>query len=109
MIAAGNTGPDAGSVGTPGAADAALTVAAVDDQDEIASFSSRGPRFGDKAMKPDIAAPGVNIVAARAAGTTMGTPACRASSSRPAFRNRCSGSRRRCGQAGPPLRRPGPS
>ncbi|MDP5310215.1 S8 family serine peptidase [Streptomyces poriferorum] len=55
VIAAGNTGPDAGTVGTPGAADAALTVAAVDDQDEIASFSSRGPRFGDGAMKPDIA------------------------------------------------------
>ncbi|WP_329204578.1 S8 family serine peptidase [Streptomyces sp. NBC_00683] len=75
VIAAGNTGPDAGTVGTPGAADAALTVAAVDDQDKIASFSSRGPRFGDKAMKPDIAAPGVNIVAARAAGTAMGAPA----------------------------------
>lgn len=74
VIAAGNTGPDAGTVGTPGAADAALTVAAVDGQDKIAPFSSRGPRFGDTAMKPDISAPGVNIVAARAAGTGMGTP-----------------------------------
>ncbi|WP_329117424.1 S8 family serine peptidase [Streptomyces sp. NBC_01465] len=74
VIAAGNSGPDATTLGTPGSADAALTVAAVDKQDKIAPFSSRGPRFGDNALKPDIAAPGVNIVAARAAGTAMGTP-----------------------------------
>ncbi|MEU9094826.1 S8 family serine peptidase [Streptomyces sp. NPDC048428] len=74
VVAAGNVGPNPSTVGTPGAADAALTVAAVDKQDRIASFSSRGPRFGDNALKPDIAAPGVDIVAARAAGTSMGTP-----------------------------------
>ncbi|WP_406295986.1 S8 family serine peptidase [Streptomyces sp. NBC_00624] len=74
VIAAGNTGPGAPTIGSPGAADAALTVAAVDKQDNLASFSSRGPRLGDEALKPDIAAPGVNIVAARAAGTSMGAP-----------------------------------
>ncbi|MFD4948887.1 S8 family serine peptidase [Streptomyces sp. NPDC058409] len=74
VVAAGNTGPNATTIGSPGSADAALTVAAVDKQDKIASFSSRGPRLGDNALKPDIAAPGVDIVAARAAGTTMGTP-----------------------------------
>ncbi|MFE5914291.1 S8 family serine peptidase [Streptomyces wedmorensis] len=74
VVAAGNSGPGASTIGSPGSADAALTVAAVDAQDKIAPFSSRGPRFGDKAMKPDIAGPGVNIVAARGAGTTMGTP-----------------------------------
>ncbi|NGO74135.1 S8 family serine peptidase [Streptomyces sp. YC504] len=74
VIAAGNTGPDATTIGSPGSADAALTVAAVDRQDKIASFSSRGPRAGDNMLKPDIAAPGVNIVAARAAGTSMGSP-----------------------------------
>ena len=73
VIAAGNSGPSAQTVGSPGAADAALTVAAVDSDDQIASFSSRGPRTGDGALKPDIAAPGVNIVAARAAGTDLGT------------------------------------
>ena len=71
VIAAGNTGPGAQTVGTPGSADAALTVAAVDRTDAVASFSSRGPRLGDYAVKPDIAAPGVNIAAARAAGTSM--------------------------------------
>jgi len=73
VVAAGNRGPAARTVGTPAAADEALAVAAVDKLDEMASFSSRGPRVGDDAPKPDIAAPGVGIVAARAAGTAMGT------------------------------------
>ncbi|WP_234389091.1 S8 family serine peptidase [Streptomyces sp. AS58] len=75
VVAAGNTGGRGEmTVGSPGAADAALTVGAVDRDDSLAAFSSRGPRFGDKAIKPDITAPGVGIVAARAAGTTMGVP-----------------------------------
>ncbi|MEE1807250.1 S8 family peptidase [Streptomyces sp. BE133] len=74
VIAAGNSGPDPETVGSPGAADEALTVAAVDKSDQMASFSSRGPRVGDGAAKPDIAAPGVAIVAARAKGTKMGKP-----------------------------------
>ncbi|MFD9543774.1 S8 family serine peptidase [Streptomyces sp. NPDC060022] len=75
VIAAGNDGRKGEStLGTPGAADAALTVGAVDKSDALADFSSRGPRLGDMAMKPEITAPGVGIVAARAAGTTMGTP-----------------------------------
>ncbi|MGC5007903.1 S8 family peptidase [Streptomyces sp. DT203] len=74
VIAAGNAGPGESTLGTPGAADAALTVGAVDKSDALADFSSRGPRLGDMAIKPEITAPGVNIVAARAAGTTMGTP-----------------------------------
>ncbi|SCG75233.1 S8 family peptidase [Micromonospora inositola] len=73
VIAAGNSG-EAGTVGTPGAASAALTVGAVDRDDNLADFSSRGPRLGDNGLKPEITAPGVGIVAARAAGTTMGTP-----------------------------------
>ncbi|MGW1709223.1 S8 family peptidase [Streptomyces sp. NPDC002206] len=74
VIAAGNSGPGRYTVGTPGAADAALTVGAVDRDDSLAPFSSRGPRFGDDAVKPDVTAPGVGIVAARAAGTTLGDP-----------------------------------
>ncbi|MFF1742815.1 S8 family serine peptidase, partial [Streptomyces mirabilis] len=74
VIAAGNTGPSDETVGTPGIADSALTVGAVDKSDHLASFSSRGPRPGDSAVKPEITAPGVNITAARASGTSMGTP-----------------------------------
>jgi subtilisin family serine protease len=73
VVAAGNTGPKAESVGSPGAADLALTVGAVDKHDEPAAFSSRGPRIGDGAIKPEITAPGVDIVAARAAGTSLGS------------------------------------
>ncbi|MGP4012958.1 S8 family serine peptidase [Streptomyces sp. 4N124] len=73
VIAAGNNGRDgASTVGSPGAADSALTVGAVDRDDSLAAFSSRGPRAGDGAVKPDVTAPGVGIVAARAVGTTEG-------------------------------------
>ena len=74
VVASGNAGPYEQSVGTPGIADSALTVGAVDKSDKLAAFSSRGPRLGDFAVKPEITAPGVSITAARAAGTTMGTP-----------------------------------
>lgn len=75
VVAGGNSGElGPGNVGTPGAADAALTVGAVDKNDDLAGFSSRGPRRGDHAVKPELTAPGVAIVAARAAGTAMGTP-----------------------------------
>src|SRR5690606_17207596 len=47
VVAAGNSGPADRSVGAPGAADAALTVGAVDASDQLADFSSRGPRLGD--------------------------------------------------------------
>ncbi|MFF7645299.1 S8 family serine peptidase [Streptomyces canus] len=71
VIAAGNDGPSDTTVGTPGSAASALTVAAVDRHDRLADFSSRGPT-ADGALKPDIAAPGVDIVAARAAHGSEG-------------------------------------
>jgi subtilisin family serine protease len=74
VVSAGNFGPGEQTVESPGAANSALTVGAVDAADELADFSARGPRFGDHAMKPDITAPGVDIVAARAAGTSLGEP-----------------------------------
>ncbi|MEV7567046.1 S8 family peptidase [Streptomyces tanashiensis] len=73
-IAAGNegeTGPE--SVGSPGSADSALTVGAVDRNDRLAAFSSTGPRVGDGAVKPDVTAPGVAITAAAAAGSAIDT------------------------------------
>ncbi|MFD0026025.1 S8 family serine peptidase [Streptomyces sp. NPDC058382] len=70
-IAAGNEGDSAGTVGSPGSADAALTVGAVDDKDLLADFSSRGPRVGDNAIKPDVTAPGVDITAAASPGSVI--------------------------------------
>ncbi|GAB2494621.1 hypothetical protein GCM10027187_72080 [Streptosporangium sandarakinum] len=71
VIAAGNDGAP-GSVSSPGSADAALTVGAVDGSDRMAEFSSRGPRLGDHAIKPEVTAPGVGIMAAAAQGTADG-------------------------------------
>ncbi|MER6280053.1 S8 family peptidase [Streptomyces sp900105245] len=68
-IAAGNDGPQ--SIGSPGSADAALTVGAVDKKDKLADFSSTGPRTGDGAIKPDVTAPGVDITAAAAKGSVI--------------------------------------
>ena len=86
VIAAGNAGPE--SISTPGAAASALTVGAVDKQDNLAGFSSTGPLFRTGALKPDLVAPGVDITAARSqdmtgdetglyrslSGTSMATP-----------------------------------
>ncbi|OON76643.1 S8 family serine peptidase [Streptomyces tsukubensis] len=85
VIAAGNAGTPV-SVGSPGAADDALTIGAVDSTDTAAYFTSQGPRLGDNALKPDLSAPGVDILAARShfvtgegdyttmSGTSMATP-----------------------------------
>ncbi|MEQ4301493.1 S8 family serine peptidase [Plantactinospora sp. B6F1] len=70
VIAAGNSGQPE-TIATPGTAEAALTVGATDKSDQLAWFSSQGPRL-DGMLKPDIAAPGAGIVAARAAGTVPG-------------------------------------
>ncbi|NGY62226.1 S8 family serine peptidase [Lentzea sp. NEAU-D13] len=68
VVAAGNNGARE-SVSSPAAADRALTVANVTKRDELSTSSSRGPRRGDFGLKPEIAGPGTDIVAARAAGT----------------------------------------
>jgi subtilisin family serine protease len=70
-VAAGNAGPRSQTVGSPGCARFVITVGAVDDNDKIARFSSRGPT-ADGRVKPDIVYPGVGITAAQAAGTQLG-------------------------------------
>jgi subtilisin family serine protease len=92
VVAAGNEGEYGDvTINSPGSADEALTVGAVSKTKTLAEFSSRGPRTADAAVKPDITAPGVAIVAARSAdgsfdpidgndaytslsGTSMATP-----------------------------------
>ncbi|MBK8051567.1 MAG: S8 family serine peptidase [Anaerolineales bacterium] len=61
-VAAGNSGPSAGSLLSPGVARKAITVAASSKGDYIAWFSSHGPVTNyDSLLKPDITAPGVSI------------------------------------------------
>ena len=71
-VAAGNAGPNYYTVGSPGCARKVLTVGASDDNDNVTSFSSRGPT-ADKRLKPEILFPGYHIIACRASGTSMGT------------------------------------
>ncbi|ACU38050.1 S8 family serine peptidase [Actinosynnema mirum] len=83
VVAAGNSGPRASTVGSPGSAASALTVGAVDRDDVPAPFSSRGPGPDERVLKPDVTAPGVGVVAAEAgspdghvamSGTSMAAP-----------------------------------
>ena len=75
VVAAGNEGPGANTVGYPAAwRDLALAVGAVDKRREVADFSSRGPEV-------DIMAPGVAVPScwpggdyAYLDGTSMATP-----------------------------------
>ena len=73
-IAAGNSGPNEATIGSPGTSRSAITVAAACKANQgckIADFSSRGPVYdsdGNDLSKPDVAAPGVKICAARTGG-----------------------------------------
>jgi serine protease AprX len=71
--AAGNDGPRKRTVGSPGAARRVITVGAVTASGNIAEFSSHGP-VGDDRMKPEIVAPGTDIISVRAQSTRAGKP-----------------------------------
>ena len=74
VVAAGNAG-ELGmfTVGIPAVAKKAITVGATTKDDYVVDFSSQGPS-ADYRLKPDVCAPGVDIIAARAKGTFMGEP-----------------------------------
>ncbi|MBP6016290.1 MAG: S8 family serine peptidase [Candidatus Promineofilum sp.] len=81
---AGNSGPSCNSIDTPPALyDASFTVGATTRYDDIATFSSRGPVTADGSgrLKPDIVAPGQNVLSsypggqyAYLDGTSMAAP-----------------------------------
>ncbi len=96
VVAAGNGGDAPGTISSPGVATDVVTVGAGSDPSSLAGvgdtdtglylagFSSRGPTANpDAPHKPDVVAPGVSVVAARAgttdgyvsySGTSMATP-----------------------------------
>jgi subtilisin family serine protease len=64
VVSAGNSGSGCGTVNTPAAIyDASFSVGSVNSQNNISSFSSRGPVTldGSQRLKPDVSAPGENI------------------------------------------------
>jgi subtilisin family serine protease len=80
---AGNTGPACGSITVPGAHPDILATGAFDINNNIASFSSRGPVTfdGEQLIKPNIASPGAGIRSATGtsgygnmSGTSMASP-----------------------------------
>ena len=96
VVAAGNSGDAPGTIASPGVASKVITVGAASDEATVpggmdtdaglylAGFSSRGPTTNPEApLKPDVVAPGLSVVAARAnaptsyvaySGTSMATP-----------------------------------
>ena len=66
VFAIGNFGPSAASTGSPGNIPDVIGVGAVDQNGQVASFSSRGPvvwtgAYNGTFVKPDVVAPGVAI------------------------------------------------
>jgi subtilisin family serine protease len=80
VVAAGNAGQPS-SIGSPGTARTAITVGAITDAGAVTTFSSRGPGPALLTFKPDVVAPGFEVVSARLggglvpmSGTSMASP-----------------------------------
>ncbi|MEV1285872.1 S8 family serine peptidase [Micromonospora sp. NPDC049679] len=80
-FAVGNAGPGCGTANSPGDNPAAYAVGAYDVNNAIANLSGRGASKVDGSIKPNIAAPGINVRSsvpgggyAAFNGTSMATP-----------------------------------
>ncbi len=73
VVSNGNSGPACNTTDVPASSDAAYSVGALNPSGEaIAGFSSRGPAIdtdGDLLIKPDIVAPGVEILSSLPGGS----------------------------------------
>jgi subtilisin family serine protease len=83
VFAAGNNGSGASTIQTPASCPQAISVGATDRNDQLTSFSSRGPvRWKNQTLiKPEVSAPGKDIDSAdpgggyrTRSGTSMATP-----------------------------------
>jgi serine protease AprX len=78
VVSAGNSGPLASTITTPGTDPYVITVGALDDNgtpvridDLMATFSSRGRTPFENLSKPDLVAPGRKMVSLRAPGSEL--------------------------------------
>jgi len=83
IFAAGNSGKECETMGSPGASEDVISVGATDENDNIADFSSRGPVKASQLLKPEVSAPGVDVESAnhrnkngytKMSGTSMACP-----------------------------------
>jgi len=83
VFAIGNSGPGCGTAGSPGDQANVISVGATTNSNNaMASFSSRGPARGSNLLKPEVSAPGNQIVSCGTgasnyvtmSGTSMATP-----------------------------------
>jgi len=81
VFASGNPSAGPGSIGTPANAPEAITVGATDRDDVVTYFSGRGPSFYEGEQKPELSAPGMDVVSSvpggdygRSSGTSMAAP-----------------------------------
>ena len=86
VTAGGNSGPEEGTIMSPGASRKIITVGSLDKTEEhfaVADFSSRGPALNN--FKPDLVVPGVDIISTnvfdkdkkfytKMTGTSVSTP-----------------------------------
>ncbi|MFW9794628.1 MAG: S8 family serine peptidase, partial [Candidatus Thorarchaeota archaeon] len=80
VVAAGNSGPAAFTINSPGIVERAITVGASHGDSRVVDFSSVGPVYRSVSsprgyvVKPDLVAPGLNVVSARASDATYEYP-----------------------------------
>jgi subtilisin family serine protease len=81
QFAGGNAGPSCSTTGSPGDYWLSFSAAAVDIFDDAADFSSRGPALFTGITKPNISAPGVDVLSSipgnlydLGSGTSMASP-----------------------------------
>ncbi|HVD51748.1 MAG TPA: S8 family serine peptidase [Candidatus Udaeobacter sp.] len=77
-VAAGNAGPAAKTISSPGDAKGALTVGAADKTEALAFYSSRGPVPGVRYGKPDLVAIGGGVTQGAACAYGTGVASARA-------------------------------
>ncbi|HEX9774648.1 MAG TPA: S8 family serine peptidase [Actinomycetota bacterium] len=78
VVSASNAGPDPMTIAKPGDDPWVITAGAIDDlgtpgvaDDALPEFSARGPTAADGMTKPDLVAPGANVVSLDAPGSNV--------------------------------------